>query len=84
MNHLFAPYIGVWMDVYLNNIVIYSDTAVEHIQHLKTVLDILKCESFFLSEKKMKLFQTELKILSHVIDNDGIHIDPEKVNSIAA
>ena len=42
MNHLFAPYIGVWMDVYLDDIVVYSDTAAEHIEHLKTILDVLK------------------------------------------
>ena len=42
MKHLFAPYIGVWMDVYLDNIVVYSDTAAKHIEHLKTILDVLK------------------------------------------
>ena len=84
MNHLFAPYIGVWMDMYLDDIVVYSDMAAEHIQHLKAILDILKCESFFLSKKKMKLFQMELKILGHVIDDDSIRMDPEKVDSIAA
>ena len=32
----------------------------------------------------MKLFQSELKILGHVVDNQGIRMDPEKVDSIAA
>ena len=84
MNHLFGPYIGVWMDVYLDDIVIYSATAAEHIEHIKIVLDILFKEKFFLSEAKMKLFQTELRILGHVIDDQGIRMDPAKVDSIAA
>jgi len=32
MNHLFAPYIGVFMDVYLDDIVIYSDTIEDHVK----------------------------------------------------
>jgi Reverse transcriptase (RNA-dependent DNA polymerase) len=35
MNHLFSPYIGRWMDVYLDDIVIYSDSLEEHVQHVK-------------------------------------------------
>ena len=41
MNHLFSNYIGNWMDVYLDNIIIYSETLEEHIKHVKIVLDIL-------------------------------------------
>ena len=41
MNHLFSNYIGKWMDVYLDNIIIYSETLEEHIKHVKIVLDIL-------------------------------------------
>ena len=82
MNYLFAPYIGKWMDVYLDDIVIYSDSAAEHVTHLKTVLDILRREKFLLSKHKMKLFQRELKILGHVIDDEGIRMDSEKVDTI--
>jgi hypothetical protein len=84
MNHLFGPYIGVWMDVYLDDIVIYSNSAADHVEHLKIVFDVLFKEKFFLSEKKMKLFQSELKILGHVIDDHGIRMDPAKVDSVAA
>src|SRR6267154_1582061 len=42
MNHIFGPYIGIFMDVYLDDIVVYSDSAVEHVQHVKTVVDTLR------------------------------------------
>jgi Reverse transcriptase (RNA-dependent DNA polymerase) len=42
MNHLFSPYISRWMDVYLDDIIIYSNTLQEHVEHMKTVLEILK------------------------------------------
>lgn len=42
MNYYFSAYIGRWMDVYLDDIIIYSDTLEEHIQHIKIVLNILR------------------------------------------
>ena len=40
MNHTFAPYIGVFVYVYLDDIIIFSDSIREHIDHIRTVLDI--------------------------------------------
>ena len=71
-----------WIDIYLDNLVIYSDTIEDYIRHLKTVIDILCKEKFYLSEHKMQLFQKELKILGHIVDNQGIRMDPHKVESI--
>ncbi|KAG8908260.1 hypothetical protein FRB99_008325, partial [Tulasnella sp. 403] len=63
MNHIFAPYIGVFMDVYLDDIVIYSDTVEEHIQHIRTVLDVLREQKLYLSADKMRFFAKELNLL---------------------
>lgn len=41
MNHIFGPYIGSFMDVYLDDIVIYSDSPSEHMKHVKIVIDTL-------------------------------------------
>jgi hypothetical protein len=83
MNHIFASYIGVFMDVYLDDIVIYSDTADEHVRHVKIVIDTLRENTFFLSEHKLQFFKEKLYILGHVIDDDGIHLDPAKVDKVA-
>ncbi|KAL4256242.1 hypothetical protein AB1N83_013628, partial [Pleurotus pulmonarius] len=82
MNHLFSAYIGVWMDVYLDDIYIYSDTLEDHIQHCQTVVDILLREKLYISEKKMKFLVPELNVLGHIVDRDGIRMDPHKVDSI--
>jgi hypothetical protein len=82
MNHIFTLYIGVFMEIYLDDIVIYLDTAKEHVRHVKTMIDILRTNKFYLSEHKLQFFMDELRILGHVIDCDGIRMDPDKVDKI--
>lgn len=82
MNHLFSAYIGVFMDVYLDDIYIYSNTLDEHLTHVKSVLDILNREKLYLSEKKMRFIVPELSVLGHVVDREGIQMDVNKVDSI--
>lgn len=72
MNHIFREYIEVFMDVYLNHIVIYSDLPEEHVGHVKLVVDWLRENTFYLSKHKLQFFKNELKILGHDIDSDGI------------
>jgi len=82
MNHIFGPYLGVFMDVYLDDIVVYSDSAVEHVQHVKTVVDTLHKNQLYLSEHKLQFFMPKLSILGHVIDDHRIRLDPCKVDKI--
>jgi hypothetical protein len=82
MNHLFAAYIGRFMDIYLDDIVIYSDTLDKHVKHVKMVLDVLKREKLYLSKGKLHFIQPELKILGHIVDNEGIRMDANKVDSV--
>ena len=42
MNYLFGNYIRCWMDIYLDDIVIYLNTLEEHVEHVTIVLNILK------------------------------------------
>jgi hypothetical protein len=41
MNHIFSTYIRCFLDVYLDDIIIYSDMFKEHMEHVKLVIDIL-------------------------------------------
>jgi len=78
MNHIFGEYIGVFLDVYLDDIIIYSDTLEDHIKHVGLVLSILRKHKFYLSEKKIKFLCEKLKILGRIVSNEGIQMDPEK------
>jgi hypothetical protein len=82
MNHIFSPYIGVFMDVYLDDIIIYSKTLDDHVEHCKLIFDVLAREVLYLSKYKMQIMTPELWVLGCVIDDEGIWMDPAKVDSI--
>ena len=42
MNHIFASYIGVFMYVYLDDIIIFSDSIEDHVKHIRIIFDILR------------------------------------------
>ena len=53
MNDLFTPYLGRFVDIYLDDIMVYSDNLEDHVKHVKLVIDILKRKKFFLTERKL-------------------------------
>ena len=83
MNRIFAEYIGIFLDVYIDDLVIYSDTIEEHIEHLMKVFNVLRKQQIYLSTRdKVTLFAEKLVLLGHIIDEDGIMMDPDKVESV--
>ena len=82
MNHIFSSYLGRFLEVYLDDIIIYSDTLQEHVQHCKLAMDILQKEKLYLSKTKIKFLPKELALLGRIVDDSGIQMDPEKVDSV--
>ncbi|KAJ3558319.1 hypothetical protein NP233_g11531 [Leucocoprinus birnbaumii] len=82
MTRIFAPYIGDFLDVYLDDIIIYSNSLEEHVRHVKTVIDILEKERFYVSEHKLHFLEKELRILGRFVSDEGIRMDPDKVDAL--
>jgi len=82
MNHIFSGYIGRIMDIYLDDIVVYSNSLDEHVSYVKLIIDILKREKLYLSKNKLHFLKKELKILGRIITDDGIRMDPDKVDNV--
>jgi hypothetical protein len=82
MNYLFGDYIGCFMDVYLDDVIIYSNSLEEHIVHVKKVIDVLQREKLYLSAHKLRLLKSELSILGRIVDDQGIKMDSHKVDAI--
>ena len=82
MNYIFSGYIGRFMDIYLDDIVVYSDTLADHIKYVKLIVDILAREKLYLSKNKLHFLKSELKILGCIISDSGIRMDPDKVDTV--
>jgi hypothetical protein len=80
---LFRKYIGIWVYVYLDDIFIFSETAEEHEEHLRTTKGILLDAKLYLSKTKVFLFSESVDCLGFIVNDDGIHPDPEKLRAVA-
>ncbi|GKF36647.1 hypothetical protein Tco_0113405, partial [Tanacetum coccineum] len=54
----------------------------EHEEHLKAILELLKKEELYTKFSKCEFWLPKVQFLSHVIDSQGIHVDPAKIKSI--
>ena len=75
-------HIGYICHIYIDNIIIWSNSIEEHIQNVRTILNALKVVSLFISSKKMQLFCRELHFLGHKISCVGIEADENKAARI--
>ena len=79
MTAIFWDFLGRFVHVYLDDIFIYSQSIWEHIEHIIKVLQWLRESQFYLSRSKLDLFSDKTDCLGHVIDNNGIHAELDKM-----
>ncbi|GJR64644.1 putative reverse transcriptase domain-containing protein [Tanacetum coccineum] len=82
MNRVCRPYLDKFVIVFINNILIYSKTREEHVEHLRLVLGLLKKEKLYAKFSKCELWLREVQFLGHVINGNGIHVDPSKIEAV--
>ncbi|GJW31369.1 putative reverse transcriptase domain-containing protein [Tanacetum coccineum] len=83
MNRVCRPYIDKFVIVFIDDILIYYKTHEEHVEHLRLVLGLLKKEKLYAKFSKCELWLREVQFLGHVINGNGIHVDPSKIEAIA-
>ena len=67
---------------YIDDIIVYSKSLQEHIQHLEQVLSALSMANFRLNSNKCEFIRTRIRFLGHVISQNGIEPCPEKTRAI--
>lgn len=82
MNHYLRHYIGKFIIVYLDDILVYSNTAEEHLEHLRTLLQVLREKQLFAKGSKCDLFRTSVGFLGYVVQNGSITTDPAKIKAV--
>lgn len=82
INHALRSFIGKFIVLYFNDILIYSKSINEHIKHLKQVIDAIRAEKLYTKLKKFTFCMDCIIFLGYLVSTNGIEVDQEKVKVI--
>ncbi|KAJ4745876.1 polyprotein [Rhynchospora pubera] len=82
MNNIFQPHLRKFILVFFDDILVYSKTMDEHIQHLSIALQLLKDNQLFAKFSKCELGTEKVEYLGHIITAEGVSTDPCKVEAM--
>ncbi|GKD97579.1 transposon ty3-G gag-pol polyprotein, partial [Tanacetum coccineum] len=82
MNDLFRPFLRKFILVFFDDILVYSKTIDDHVEHLTVVLGILESNHLFAKQSKCCFGVSQVHYLGHLISVDGVAVEPNKVQSV--
>jgi hypothetical protein len=82
MNNVFMDYLDKFMVVFIDDNLIYSQNEQEHEEHLRKVLQRLRDCQLYAKLSKCEFWISEVLFLGHIINREGLAIDPKKVTTI--
>ncbi|KAJ4728107.1 Retrotransposon protein, putative, Ty3-gypsy subclass [Melia azedarach] len=82
MNKIFHPFLDKFVVVYLDDIVVYSESLKEHVEHLRRVFQVLRENELYVKREKCSFAQEEVMFLGHKISGGRIYMDTAKVRAI--
>ena len=82
MQSIFRPWLDQFVIVFLDDILIYSQTIEEHEKHIRQVLDVLRQNQLYGKLKKCEFFRKEISFLGHTLSQHGKGMEEDKVQAI--
>ena len=82
MPKIFSKQLGKFVFIYLDDILIFSKTRAEHLDHVREVLEVLRSNELYVKLSKCEFEQPEVKFLGHIISREGIKPDPKTVTVV--
>ncbi|KAL4567311.1 hypothetical protein LXL04_022892 [Taraxacum kok-saghyz] len=84
MNDIFRPLLRKMIVVFFDDILIYSPSWDKHLQDVKVALHILEQNQLVVNKKKCSFGQQSIEYLGHIINGEGVAMDPSKVEAVVA
>ena len=82
MHRIFQPYLDQFVVVFVDDILIYSQSEWEHEYHMRIVLQLLRDHQLYAKFSKCEFWLTEVRFLGHVLSTSGVSVDPEKFEAV--
>ena len=82
MNSVFMPELDKFVVVFIDDILIYSETESDHEEHLRIVLSRLREHKLYAKFSKCEFWMSKVPFLGHILSRDGISVDPSKVQEV--
>ena len=82
MTHALIPFLGKFIVVYSDDILVYSKSMQDHVEHLRSVFQTLREQRLFANLKRCHFITDNLFFLDYVVYSKGIKRDPSKVEAI--
>ena len=82
MHRVFQPYLDQFVVVFVDDILICSQSEGEHEDHLRVVLQLLRDHQLYAKFSKCEFWLIEVGFLGHVVSASGVSVDPKKVKAI--
>jgi hypothetical protein len=82
MNSVFIPKLDKFVVVFIDDILVYSKSEEEHVEHLRVVLTRLRDHQLYAKFSKCEFWLREVQFLGHMLSAEGVAVDPGKVKDI--
>jgi hypothetical protein len=82
MNSIFKPFLRKFVLVFFDDILIYSKSWEDHLQHVDKVLQLLKEKQLYAKPSKCFFGVKEVEYLGHFVSHEGIKVDPNKIKAM--
>jgi hypothetical protein len=80
MNYVFASFTRKFVLVFMDDILIYSRTIEDHVQHLRQVFQVLLAHKLYIMFSKYAFAQPQIEYLGHIIPHKGMTTNPTKID----
>jgi hypothetical protein len=82
MNDVLKPFIRKFVLIFFDDILIYSSSWAEHLQHMRQVFQLLREQKLALKRTKCSFGETQVGYLGHIISDKGVVMDPAKIEAV--